>query len=68
VDVRGLGFMLGVELSKPCLDLVNTFRDNGILVNCTSENVLRILPPLIATKENIDFFISVFNEMLSKDE
>lgn len=68
VDVRGLGFMLGVELFKPCASLVDEFREEGVLVNCTSENVLRILPPLISTKENIDYFINIFNEILGENE
>ncbi|MDZ7623990.1 MAG: aspartate aminotransferase family protein [Ignavibacteriaceae bacterium] len=68
VDVRGLGFMIGVELSKSCASLVDKFREKGILVNCTNENVLRILPPLISTKENIDYFINIFNEILSEDK
>jgi predicted acetylornithine/succinylornithine family transaminase len=68
VDVRGLGFMIGVELPKPCVSLVDKFREKGILVNCTNENVLRILPPLISTKENIDYFINIFSEILSKDK
>jgi len=63
-DVRGLGFMLGVELCKPCASLVDIFREKGILVNCTSENVLRILPPLISTKENMDYFLNIFNQIL----
>lgn len=67
-DVRGLGFMLGVELCKPCASLVDIFREKGILVNCTSENVLRILPPLISTKDNIDYFINIFNEIISEDK
>ena len=65
-DIRGLGFMLGVELFKPCERLVKAFRDRGILVNCTNDNVLRILPPLISTKEDISIFIKVFNEILSE--
>lgn len=65
-DVRGIGFMIGVELIKPCLNLVNLFREKGILVNCTNENVLRILPPLISSKDNIDFFIYCFDEILSE--
>ncbi len=68
VDVRGLGFMIGVELPKPCVSLVDKFREKGILVNCTNENVLRILPPLISTKENINNFINIFNEILSEDK
>lgn len=64
VDVRGFGFMLGVELFKSCSQLVDKFREKGILVNCTNVNVLRILPPLTATKENIDHFINIFNDIL----
>jgi acetylornithine/N-succinyldiaminopimelate aminotransferase len=66
--VRGLGFMLGVELFNSCAGLVDKIREKGILVNCTNENVLRILPPLISTKENIDYFINIFNEILSEDK
>ncbi len=65
-DVRGFGFLLGVELYKPCASFVDELRDKEILVNCTSENVLRILPPLIATKENIDYFINIFTDILSE--
>ncbi|OGU67591.1 MAG: hypothetical protein A2W30_05475 [Ignavibacteria bacterium RBG_16_36_9] len=65
-DVRGFGFLLGVELHTPCVSFVDELRDKEILVNCTSENVLRILPPLIATKENIDYFINIFTDILSE--
>ena len=64
-DVRGLGFMLGVEMNQPCLSITEEFRKKGILVNCTNENVLRILPPLISTQENIDYFIDQFKSILS---
>lgn len=67
-EVRGFGFMLGVELSKPCANIIDVFREKGILVNCTNDKVIRILPPLISTKENIDYFINIFNEILSENE
>ena len=63
-EVRGLGFMLGIELNVPCNTIVDEFRENGILVNCTSENVVRILPPLISTKQNIDQFLTTFEKLL----
>ncbi len=63
-EVKGIGFMLGVEMNSTCSKLVNDFLDNGILVNCTNDNVLRILPPLISTKENIDHFLSIFRSIL----
>jgi acetylornithine/N-succinyldiaminopimelate aminotransferase len=67
-EVRGFGFMLGVELSEPCANIIDVFREKGILVNCTNDKVIRILPPLISTKENIDYFINIFNEILSENE
>ena len=66
LDIRGLGFMLGVELNQPCSGIVEEFRRKGILVNCTSENVLRILPPLISTQENINHFLNEFRLILNK--
>lgn len=65
-EVRGFGFMIGVELNNNCSDFVKSFRENGILVNCTSENVIRILPPLISTKKHIDYFLKIFSRILEK--
>lgn len=67
LDVRGLGFMLGVEFNISCSSITEEFRKNGILVNCTNENVLRILPPLITTQENIDQFIDIFKSIISQE-
>ena len=65
-EVRGKGFMLGVEHFYECTQLADKFRERGVLVNCTNQNVIRILPPLIAGKEHIDFFISEYKNLLSK--
>jgi predicted acetylornithine/succinylornithine family transaminase len=66
IDVRGLGFMLGVELNQPCSDISDEFRKRGILINCTNETVLRILPPLISKQENIDLFLREFKSIFDK--
>ena len=66
IDVRGLGFMLGVEMFQPCLNITEEFRKRKIFVNCTSNNVLRILPPLISSQENIDHFIKEFKSILKE--
>jgi predicted acetylornithine/succinylornithine family transaminase len=65
-EVRGKGFLLGVEHFYECTQLADKFRERGVLVNCTNQNVIRILPPLIAGKEHIDFFISEYKNLLSK--
>ena len=67
-EVRGFGFMLGVELSEPCANIIYVFREKGILVNCTNDKVIRILPPLISTKENIDYFLAAFSKILGECE
>ena len=46
-DIRGQGLMIGVELDRPCADLVKAALENGLLINVTAENVIRLLPPLI---------------------
>lgn len=65
-EVRGRGFMLGVELYYEGADIVRKLRDRKVLINCTNLNVLRLLPPLITTREEIDIFISALNDVLKK--
>ncbi len=62
-EVRGKGLMIGLELSIKCEDIVNKAREKGILLNCTSESVLRFVPPLTITKEQIDTVVSVLDEI-----
>ncbi len=49
-DVRGQGLMIGIELGKPCGDLVMQALDKGLLINVTADNVIRLLPPLVFTQ------------------
>jgi acetylornithine/N-succinyldiaminopimelate aminotransferase len=65
-DVRGLGMMLGMELSLPCASIVDEMREKGVLVNCAADVVLRFVPPLVITKEEIDTVISVLDEILAR--
>ncbi|MEK9172128.1 MAG: acetylornithine transaminase, partial [Nitrospirota bacterium] len=53
-DVRGLGLLIGVEVTLDARELVHDLRKRGILVNATSEHVLRFVPPLIVTTAEID--------------
>lgn len=46
VDIRGQGLMIGIELDRPCGELVIRGLDAGILINVTAEKVVRLLPPL----------------------
>lgn len=53
-EVRGQGLMIGVELTKPCGVLINRAAEAGLLISVTADNVVRLLPPLIITKAEID--------------
>ncbi len=46
-EIRGMGMMIGVELDRPCGDIVKTALERGLVVNVTAENVIRLLPPLV---------------------
>jgi acetylornithine/N-succinyldiaminopimelate aminotransferase len=63
LEIRGKGLMVGMELSIKCEDIVAKARDSGVLLNCTSESVLRFVPPLTITEKQIDTVVSVLNEI-----
>ncbi len=50
VSIRGDGLMIGVELDRPCGELVGRALEAGMLINVTAERVVRLLPPLIMTE------------------
>lgn len=63
LDIRGKGLMVGMELSIKCEDIVAKAREKGVLLNCTSESVLRFVPPLIITKQQLDTAVSVLDDI-----
>ncbi|MFT7685598.1 MAG: acetylornithine/N-succinyldiaminopimelate aminotransferase [Candidatus Azotimanducaceae bacterium] len=58
-DIRGKGLMFGIELDQPCGDLVKKAQDLGILINVTSLNTIRLLPPLIISDEEADQIVDM---------
>lgn len=64
-EIRGKGLMLGVELSGPGEPVANRLMEQGVLVNCTNQNVLRLLPPYVITESDIDLFIEKFEKVIS---
>lgn len=46
-EIRALGLMIGIELDRPCASLTRAALDQGVLINVTAENTIRLLPPLI---------------------
>jgi acetylornithine/N-succinyldiaminopimelate aminotransferase len=53
-DIRGLGLMIGVELTQDCAELVEAAKQQGLLLNVTAGNTIRLLPPLILSDEQAD--------------
>lgn len=58
VDIRGHGLMVGIELDKDCGELVKQAFENQLLINVTSGKTVRLLPPLILTKEQADKIVN----------
>lgn len=64
-EVRGMGLMIGVEFNENnAKELCAKMRDRGYLVGAIGDNIFRIVPPLIITKEDIDGFIDNLKEIL----
>ncbi|MFQ5410034.1 MAG: aminotransferase class III-fold pyridoxal phosphate-dependent enzyme, partial [Anaerolineales bacterium] len=66
VEVRGAGLLVGVELRAPVADLVTAARDRGLIVINAGANVLRLCPPLIVGREEIDEAVAVIGECLGE--
>lgn len=64
-DVRGLGLMIGVELEFNGAEIVKKMLEKGFLINCTSDTVLRFLPPLIVEKRHIDDLVNALDEVFA---
>ena len=56
-DIRGRGLMLGIELDRPCADLIGLALGAGLLINITADCVIRLLPPLILAQTEADLLI-----------
>ncbi|MDR3668580.1 MAG: acetylornithine/succinylornithine family transaminase [Ignavibacteriaceae bacterium] len=65
-EVRGRGFMIGVDFYYECANIVTKLRDRKIFANCTNKTVLRLLPPLIMEKNDIDFFLYNLHESIKE--
>ncbi len=64
-QVRGLGLMWGLELALEGGPLVAACRERGVLVNCTQGNVIRLLPPLIVSTDELNRGLRVLEEALA---
>ena len=64
-EVRGRGLILGMELTSEGRPVVEHCLANGVIVNCTAGNVIRIVPPLIISKDEIDLVVAALDKALA---
>jgi acetylornithine/N-succinyldiaminopimelate aminotransferase len=63
-EIRGQGLMVGLDLDADCKVLVEKALQKGVLINNTGEHTLRLIPPLVVTREEIDRVVTVIGELL----
>jgi acetylornithine/N-succinyldiaminopimelate aminotransferase len=64
-SIRGIGFMIGIQLTGPGQEIVNKCLDKGLRINCTQGAVLRMMLPMIVNAEQIDQAIDILDSVLS---
>ena len=67
VNVRGAGLLVGLELNTAVAPLITDARERGLLIISAGDNTLRLAPPLIITKEQIDRAVNVIGDWLNGD-
>ena len=65
-EIRGKGLLIGMDLTIDGKDIVMESLKDGLLINCTMDKILRFLPPLIVTKEEIDSMLEILYGVLKK--
>jgi len=63
-EIRGLGLMIGIELDRPCAELVGRALESGLLINVTAERVIRLLPPLVTTAHQGQMIVEKVSELV----
>lgn len=65
-DIRGMGLIWGIELSIDGDTVQREFLNEGIILNCTKGKILRLVPPLIAKKEEVDIFVDIADRIFER--
>ena len=65
-DIRVKGLMIGIELNVKCLDLVEKALKNKLVINVTKENTIRMLPPLIINKSEVDMIVKILCKIIGE--
>jgi acetylornithine/N-succinyldiaminopimelate aminotransferase len=63
-DIRIKGLMIGIELEKPCAELVSKALEQGLLINVTATNVIRLLPPFIISDAEANKIVITVSDLI----
>jgi len=66
VDIRGDGLMIGIELDRPCGELVGQALEAGLLINVTNDKVVRLLPPLVFSDAEAGQLVALLAPLIRK--
>ena len=64
-DIRGKGLMIGIELDRPCTELVAMALEQGLLINVAAGNTVRLLPPLVLTDDEAEQLVSTVTTLIN---
>ena len=65
-DIRGQGLMLGVELDRPCGELIGLAAEAGLLLSVTADSVIRLVPPLILSAAEADQIVAILTPLVKQ--
>ena len=65
-EIRCKGLMVGIELKKECMHLAQDALENGLVINITKQNIIRMLPPLIIDKTQLDEIVSILKKIIGE--
>jgi len=65
-EVRGSGLMIGIELERPCGELVAQAREAGLLINVTHDTVIRLLPALVLRREEAEQLLALLVPLVQR--
>ncbi len=63
-EIRGQGLMIGIELARPCGDLLGRAAEAGLLISVTADRVIRLVPPLILTRAEADRIVAILTPLI----
>lgn len=63
-EIRGQGLLIGIELERPCGELVSRALEQGLLINVTADSVIRLLPPLVMSDKEAAKLVEILSALI----